>query len=182
MKRKFKIWLISIVVIGVGLNLFMFIYVQIAKYHAKALYKEVANHDKFFVYETYTRALNPVFYVENLEDTSALITYYQRLAKLDTATNYINFEIQMLITTHEPIYVYKPFNKSSNIVQFIDFDKGCWGYMKGYLYKGNTHIVAPPDSLVNRYELFWAKQNSDPHQQMINRITKKISPYGWYCN
>lgn len=121
-------------------------------------------------------------YVKDLKDTSALITYYQRLAKNDTATNYINFDIKTDMTLHEPIYVYKYFGKGSNIIQLIDFNKKCWGYFKGYYYIPTMHLMPPRGSLVKQEEAFIAKYNADKHVQMMNRIAKKISEYGWYCD
>jgi len=50
MKRKIKIWLISVVVIAVGLNLGMYIDVKIEQHHAKALFEQVKNHDKLHVH------------------------------------------------------------------------------------------------------------------------------------
>ncbi len=182
MNRKLKIWLLSIVIIAVGINLFMFLYIHIAQYYTKSLFKEVQNNNKVYVYETYFHALNAPFYVEDLKDTAALVTYYQRLAKLDTATNYINFPLKMNMTLYEPIYVYKSFGQGSNIIQLIDFNKKCWGYFEGYYYKPTTHAAAPSDSLVKEKEAFIAKYNSDKRVQMVNRISKKISVYGWYCN
>ena len=133
----------------------MYIYAAIAKYRTKELFKAVQNHEKLYVYETYFGALNAVMYVVNLKDTSALITYYQRDAKHDTVTNYINFEINTFpISLHEPIYVYNYLNKGSNIIQLVDFNTKCWGYIQGYVYKPTTHFTAPPDSLIKQEEAF----------------------------
>jgi len=181
MNRVTKIFVVA-ASINITAFLGMFIYAQVAKYYTKALFKEVYGHDKLFVYETYSMALNAAFYVEDMKDTSALIVYYQRLAKLDTGANYINFPLKASITLYEPIYVYKRFGKGSNIVQLIDFNKKCWGYFKAYYYVPTTHIAAPPDSLVKKEEAFDAKYNSDQRVQMINKISAKISPYGWYCS
>ena len=182
MKRKIKIWLISVVVIAVGLNLGMYIDVKIEQHHAKALFEQVKNHDKLYVYETYFGALNPVFYVKNFKDTADLINYYSKVAKHDTSA-FFNFEINtMPISMYEPMYVYSYLKKGSKIVQMIDFDVHCWGYVKGYVYKPTTHRCPPPDSLIKKEEASIIKDNQDPHVQMMNRIAKKISDYGWYCN
>ncbi|HZY39102.1 MAG TPA: hypothetical protein VFE53_20740 [Mucilaginibacter sp.] len=182
MNRKFKIWLMSIVIIAVGLNLFMFLYIHIIQYYTKRLFREVQNHDKLYVYETYFGALNAPFYVEDIKDTGALVTYYQRVIKHDTATNYINFPLKMNMTLYEPIYVYKHFGKGSNIVQLVDFNKKCWGYFKGYYYIPTTHAAPPTDSLVKKEEAFIIKYNSDKDVQIRNRISADPDKvYGWYC-
>jgi hypothetical protein len=183
MNKKVKIWLISIVVIGVGLNLGMYLCMKIEQYEAKALYEKVQHHDKLYVYETYYGALNAAFYVENLKDTSELIDFYVKYAKHDSNA-YFNFPIKtMPIGMHEPIYVYRYLSKNSEIVEMVDFNKSCWGYIKGYVYKPTTHTSTPPDSLVKKEEAFIAKYNADEHAKMMNRITKKVSEeYGWYCN
>jgi len=182
MIRKFKIWLCSILIIGITVNLGMYIYVKIAQYRARALFGQVKNHDKVYVYETYFGALNAVMYVVDLKDTSALIDYYAKVEKHDTSA-VINFEINfMRLTLHEPIYVSKYFNKGSNIMQIVDFDNHCWGYVEGYIYKPTSHISAPPDSLIKQYEEFVLRRNATKEVQRINRIGKKINPYGFYCD
>lgn len=182
MKRKFRIWVLATVVIGISLNIFWFVYTKIAIYHAKVLFKEVQNHDKLYVYDNYYPALNAAFYVEDLKDTAALISYYNKVAKHDT-TDSISFEINfMRLTLHEPMYVYGYLNKGSKIIQLIDFDKDCWGYLKGYVYRPTTHLNPPPDSLIKLEEEYIAKDKLDKQKQLIHRIAKKISDYGWYCD
>jgi len=182
MNKKIKIWLISIVVIGVGLNLGMYLWMKIEQYQAKALYQKVQHHDKLFVYETYFGVLNPVLYVKDLKDTAELISYYSKVEKKDTSA-FFNFQIKMMrICMREPMYVYNNPKKGSKIVQMIDFDVNCWGYVEGYLYKPTTHRYAPPDSLIKKEEAFIVKHNQDKRVQMLSKIAKKISEYGWYCN
>jgi hypothetical protein len=182
-KRKFKILFVSMIVIAVTLNLGVLLCIAIQKHYTKVLFEQVKDHDKQFVYETYTRALNAVMYVDDPKDTAALITYYSRLSKLDTATNYINFKIQsMRITLYKPIYVYQYLKKGSQIVELIDFNTKCWGYIKGYVYLPTTHAKAPADSLIKQEELYMRNYNSNPQNQLTNRIYKKINPYGWYCD
>src|ERR1700761_3459696 len=106
MKRKIKIWLLSIVSITVVLNLGMYIEIKVEQYQAKNLYEQARNHDKLYVYETYSGVLNPVLYVRDLKDTAELINYYSKVEKNDTSA-FFNFEIKMMrITMHEPMYVY----------------------------------------------------------------------------
>jgi hypothetical protein len=182
MKRKIKIWLLSIVLIAVVLNLGMYIEIKVEQYQAKNLYGQVRNRDKLYVYETYSGVLNPALYVKDLKDTAELISYYSKVEKNDTSA-FFNFEIKMMrITMHEPMYVYSYQKKGSKIVQTVDFDVHCWGYVKGYLYKPTTHRYAPPDSLIKKEEAFIVRHNQDKRVQMLNRIAKKISDYGWYCN
>jgi len=182
MKRKIKIWLISVLVIIVGLNLGMYIDIKIEQYHANVLFEQVKNHDKLYVYETYFGALNAVMYVKDVKDTTKLINYYSKVEKHDTSA-VINFEINtMPISMYEPIYVYRYLEKGSKIVQMIDFDVRCWGYVKGYVYEPTTHHCAPPDSLIKKEETSIIEYSQNKHAQMINRIAKKISDYGWYCN
>lgn len=83
---------------------------------------------------------------------------------------------------HEPMYVYSYLKSGSKIVQMIDFDAHCWGYVKGYLYTPTTHRYAPPDSLIKKEEAFIFRHNQDKRVQVLNKIAKKISDYGWYCD
>jgi len=178
MKNRFKIWIISVVIMAVGISLGMFIYVKIQQHLAKELYLRVRNNPKVYVYETYYTTLTAVMYVDKLEDTSALIDYYKKTAKHDTSA-VINFEIKdMPLTMYEPIYVYSYLNKSSNIVRVIDFDVNCWGYISGYVYKPTTHMNAPPDSSIKRLE---ALDNARGYDKRPNH-QQGISPYGWWCN
>ncbi len=183
MGRRFKIWAASIIVINILGFSSIYIIEGIEKYIAKKIYHKVKNNDKVFVYETYLGSLNSVMYVDDLQDTMKLIKYYNKLAKLDTATAFIDFEIKsMPLTFYKPIYVYKKLNKGSNIVELVDFNKKCWGYMAGYVYKPTTHENPPPDSLIKLKEDFIRKYNNDEKVKILNRISKKISSYGWYCN
>lgn len=166
----------------VALNLGMYIEIKIEQYQAKNLYEQVKNHDKLYVYEAYSGVLNPVLYVKDLKDTAELINYYSKVEKNDTSA-FFNFEIKMMRTTmYEPMYVYNYQKKGSKIIQMIDFDVHCWGYVKGYLYKPTTHRHAPPDSLIKKEEAYIVKQNQDKRVQMLSKIAKKISDYGWYCD
>ncbi len=36
---------------------------------------------------------------------------------------------------YKPMYVYRYLNKGSNVVEMIDFNVKCWGFIKGYVYK-----------------------------------------------
>jgi hypothetical protein len=182
MNRIFKIWLIAIFIIGVGANLVVYISIKVEQYLTKNLFEQVENHDKLYVYETYFGSLNAVMYVEDVKDTADLINYYNRIAKRDT-TAYINFPIKcMPISLYVPIYVYKYLNKSSKVVELVDFDVKCWGYIRGYVYKPTTHEHPPADSLIKSYELDMAKYNSKKEVQTIRQIKERgISAYGWYC-
>jgi len=121
-------------------------------------------------------------YVEDVKDTAELINYYDRVAKHDTTAS-INFPIKsMPISLHVPIYVYKYLNKGSRVVELVDFDIDCWGYIRGYVYKPATHLLPPADSLVKSYELDVAKYDNDNQSQTIHQIKRRgTSAYGWYC-
>jgi hypothetical protein len=88
----------------------------------------------------------------------------------------------MPISLHVPIYVYKYLNKGSRVVELVDFDIDCWGYIRGYVYKPATHLLPPADSLVKSYELDVAKYDNDNQSQTIHQIKRRgTSAYGWYC-
>jgi hypothetical protein len=181
MNKKVKIWIISVAVINiVGFSL-MYISKFVAQQQAKKLFSKVKNNDKVFVYETYSGALNNVLYVEKLKDTTDLIDYYYKLENKDTA--YINFDIKFMpLTLYKPIYTVRKLGKASKIIEVVDFNTKCWGYIKGYICYANTHRNAPSDSLVHAHVMYVAQKNSDKEVQKIDRIYKKISEYGWYCN
>jgi hypothetical protein len=182
MKRKFIIWITTTISLVLVLNLVGFIYVQIVKHQARVLFEQVKNHDRLYVYETYYKALNPVFYVIDIQDTGLLINYYSKLEKLDTPA-YITFDnTAMFYTLYQPIYVCKNMNKGSKIIQLADFDMRCWGYFKAYFYKPTTHFQAPPDSLVKKEETLIENDKQDKSKQVRDRISKKNSVYGWFCD
>ena len=80
----------------------------IGQCYTKYLFNEVRNNDKVFVYETYMGALNPALYVTDLQDTSELITYYDKIAKHDTANAFFDFKINFIpMTLYQPIYTGK---------------------------------------------------------------------------
>ena len=182
MSKKFKTWIISTIVLMVVINLFGFLYIKIAQYHAKTIFEQVKNNEKVYVYETYYGGLNNALYVEDVEDTTQLIQYYDKVAKLDTPA-IINFDIKNIpIGLYSPLYVYKYFQKGSKVVEVIDFDYKCWGILKGYVYLSVIHKKLPPDFLIKQSDSILQKYNESKHAQMIKRIAHKISDYGWYCN
>jgi hypothetical protein len=182
MRITLKTWItIVITMIVVGLPL-LYLTIYLEQYRAKRIFKRVENNDKLFVYEAYLGGLNAAMYVDDLKDTSKLIEFYNKLDRRDTVTAFINFKIRFMpITFYEPIYVYRYLNKGSKIVELIDFNTKCWGYMKGYVYKGVTHLKPPAASLIKRYEQSVAMESQDPQRLKIKNIAKKVSPYGWYC-
>lgn len=145
--------------------------------YTKYLFNEVKDNNKVFVYETYTGALNPVLYVTDLQDTSELIAYYDKIAKHDMANAFFNFRINFMPTTlYQPIYTGKSMGKASKIVEVIDFNTKCWGYIRGYICLSTTHKIAPSYRLVKVYK------NRITETPSSDRIHKKTNPYGWYCD
>ena len=181
MKIGSENWIKAIIyILIVGMSSVL-IFVGVSKYHAKYLFEKTRTNEKVYTYETYFGALNSAMYVDDLNDTSELINYYTKLEKNDTPA-YINFPIKtMRITLHNPMYVYKYMNKSSKIVELIDFDTVCWGYMKGYLFKPTVHSYPPPDSLIKKEEDFMKSYSLDPTVIRNSKYVESNNDYGCYC-
>ncbi len=182
MSKKMKIQLYSMVVIGIITIAGHYLFVFYSQYRAKTLYNIVKSHQKFFIYETYRVRLNNVLYVEKCKDTAELINYYAREDKKDTLATF-NFDIRFMpISKYQPVYVVNIPAKGSNVIEVVDFNTKCWGFIKGYVYKQTAHINPASDSLIKSYETHWAKYNSDPEHIKTSKISAKISPYGIYCD
>ena len=147
------------------------------KRHAQQLYHDVQSHERLYVYETFFGALNNVLYIENLKDSTSLINFYDSAAKrINTTIG--EYEIQtMPIHEIQPLYVLKDLGATSRMIEVIDFDTTCWGYIRGYVYKATTHKNPPADSLMKKKLEFIEQKkanNKDP-------VTSHTSAYGFYC-
>ena len=177
MKTRIKVLLVSIVVIGISYNVVWFVVVYFAKRHAKNLYHEVQSHERVYVYESFSRALNNVIYIDDLKDSNAIINFYDCDAKGIDTTVGVDVFSTMPLTTVEPLYVLKDCGPGSRMVEVISFDTSCWGYIKGYVYKATTHTHPPPDSLIKKENEFMKRPN--PYNK--NTVHKHANPYGFYC-
>lgn len=176
--KKVKIILISLVIIGVGLNLGIYIDVLISKSKAKELYKKVQNNMRYYVYDDFSNALNSVLYITDLKDSNALISYYYYQSIKRDSPAHMSEMLFLPISVSKPIYLLKEIAPNSNIMEVVDFDTICWGYIKGYAYRGTLHKNPPPDSLVRKLEKYISTKNASSDK---NEVVNHTNPYGWYC-
>jgi hypothetical protein len=170
MKSKILKIIISSVVITILLNVGYFIYINYNIYKSKQYYNSIKDNLKVFVYDTTYGVINPVLYITNLKNKESLITYYENVElkneiPIDFSMNYMRFP--------DPVFLIGSLKQDTSIVEVVDFNTHCWGYVKGYVYYKTVHLDAPSDSLINLY-------NAHLKKLKVNR-NKKFSKYGIQC-
>lgn len=173
-----KFWLGSCAILFIG----FFSYVFLAKQYTKHLFSKYIDNSKVYVYETYYGAINNVYYITDLSDSVNLIKYYSAVIKGDTAHAFLNFEIKSM-PYNNLIYVKNFGKKGSNIVELIDFNTDCWGYIEGYVYKPTIHTQKAPEELLRKR----LKLDDSRIEAYKNTITYRnhgfpASGYGCQCD
>lgn len=172
--KKYKLFfkiLCTIMLVFFGV---MYGYIYYAQNTAKNYYaRAMAINERVYVYETYSKALNPVLYIEDLTDSSALISYYKKQENGVETPLYFPIKF-MTLTLTKPIF--KLGKVGENLIEVVDIDTACWGYIKGYVYMGTVHGELPNDSLIKDYREFIQHE-----MQSAKSEKSQSSPYGWYC-
>jgi hypothetical protein len=170
MKSKILKIIISSIVITILINVGYFIYFKYNIYKSKQYFNSIKNNPKVFIYDTSYRVINPVLYITNLNYKESLITYYKNIElkneiPIDFPLNYMRFP--------DPVFLIGSLKQDTSIVEVVDFNTHCWGYVKGYVYYKTVHLDAPSDSLINQY-------NAHLKKLKVSRNKRSIK-YGIQC-
>lgn len=134
---KKKIIMITIAIIGLG---FLFG----GYFFNKWYHKDIKNHPKMYVYQTFWGAVNSAMIVEDEKYKYDLVAYYEQAEKGENPT--FNFPLKTL-PQYEPVYVIE-FTKDSllaKVISYYDYGATRGGsFTKGWVYAKCLHQVPPP--------------------------------------
>ena len=136
-----KSFLLSFKLMGI-ISLLFLLYMGIAKGHTMYLfYFKLKNNDKVYAYDDFSNdGLHPIVYTENEKHLGDLINFYEK--QLHDINSSLPFEPKFA-PIMRPIYVVNYIDKDSAIIEFIDIETCCWGYIHGYLYSKTIHTKPP---------------------------------------
>lgn len=168
-----KSFLLAIKVV-VGMATIFFLYIGILKGYSWYLYHRIKDNQKLYVYDDFSgKSLNAILYIENISDTLKLKEYYSFQKK--GIEKPIPFKLRY-VPVDRPVFIMGYIDKDSTIIEFVDVETCCWGYIRGYVSKATTHDVPPTTQQLVNYHKFVETLPSQP------RYYKQPSNYGIYCD
>ncbi len=153
----------------------LLLYVFASKIYAKHLFRCLQKNQITYLYELNKNSVNAALYIKNIKDSGALAKYY-----VDQGMNIqdvIPFDINYMPLSGGA-YITNRYGIDSSIIEVVSFDTICWGYYKSYVYKTSSHSTRAPDSSIEQaFKAIYTKDDASS-----DKLYKKISPYGFWCN
>jgi hypothetical protein len=141
---NFLLGISLVVFFPLGFSIFIFLKIV----YTKRYYKSVMGNELIYTYDTLHKSLNRAYYIEDLRYRDDFISFYENFRKGDEA--YAPFPLKQL-----------PFNKKifkiaaldSSVIEVVDFDTLCWGYIHGYVHKGSVTSTLPQKAMSDNWAL-----------------------------
>lgn len=154
------------------------LYIDHKQDEVKKYYNKIKDLPRYYVYDTTYGAINSVYYIKDLKYSEELITFYEK----SLAGENPSIPFPIIAMPYDKPLIVVGYSRDSLLVEVVDFNTSCWGYIKGYVYRGMLHPNQASIKLIEEKIKFWAEKEKTEEYQRTKQITGSKSAYGVQCD